>query len=107
MLSFLEDPKIDGLKFTIVANLEIDHDGNGWSESFNNFSSVEEPFVKIDKNKKARTLDDLNSLNEPKVNFDKIDDQYIDFPKNWTPKHKVASKIFGAYNISKHPQQLD
>lgn len=104
---FFEDPKIDGLKFTIVANLEIDHDGNGWAESFNNFSSVEEPFVKIDKNKKARTLDDLNSLNEPKVNFDKIDDQYIDFPKNWTPKHKVASIIFGAYNISKHPQQLN
>lgn len=46
-------------------------------------------------------------MNEPKVNFDKIDDQYIDFPKNWTPKHKVASIIFGAYNISKHPQQLN
>jgi len=42
---FYDEPKINGLKFTIYPILEVDDDGDGWMEWFRNFSALEEATI--------------------------------------------------------------
>ena len=62
------DADIEGLKFTILTILEVDVDGNGWDEWFNNFSAVEEPTVTFE-GKEANVDEKTAVTNEENSNI--------------------------------------